>query len=143
MPVCNAFLRQIGVNRGGTHANCHRNGMHIERRRCAHVQRRKCAQRCAHQMRMHSTCRQNHGDGCTFGRLIFICQEHVGASTTYAFFCLTPDTGNGFTQACFPILGGECAVNHAARRAREIAQPFILTRCQHRARQLEHVTLFG
>ena len=141
MPIRDAFLRQIGIDRGRTRTNQHRDIMHIKAFRDADIERCEGAEPILHQMRLHRAHRKNHRDHGAFSALRFIRQDHMGAAGTHTFFGFAADAFNVSARPCLTFRNRKGAIHHAGRCAHIGAHGIEFGIGQHRAIQHQHVTL--
>ena len=143
MPVGNALLRHIGVDRGGTRADQHGKAMHIEALRHPGIEAGEGAQRGLDQMGVHAAHGQDHRNGRALGPLILIGQNHMHGARAHPLLRLAPNALNGPAQALLALGHGEGAI-HLAGAGRHIAAHGVELRgAQHRAVQHQHVALLG
>ena len=141
MPIRNAFLRQIGINRGGTRTNQHRDIMHIKAFRDADIERCEGAEPVLHQMRLHRADRKDHGDHGAFSALRFIRQDHMGAAGPHTFFGFAADAFNVAAQPCLTFRHRKGTIHHTGGCAHIRAHGVKLSIGQYRAVQHQHVAL--
>ena len=141
VPVGDAFLRQIGVDRGGADANQHGEIMRVQALAAADVERRERAQRLTNEMRVHGGGGEDHGYGCPARVLGGVGQYDVGAAGPHALFRLGPDALDRGAQAGLAVRGFECTINVAGGGPHHGDHRLELGVGQHGAFQLQQVAL--
>ncbi len=139
--VKQAFLCEIGVNRGRTDTDQNGEVMHIHAFRRANVKRNVGTQRRLDEVAVNAAGRQDHRDCRTGFGNAFVGQDDVKGTTANGFFGFALNAGDRFAQrhlATIDIKGGvdfDCTVAHIA------AHCVIFGVGQNRAFELQQIAL--
>ena len=113
MAVGDAFLGEVGVDRGGADTDQHGEGMDVQALGGADVEAGEGAQRGVHEMGVHAAGSQDHRDGDARGGGRLVGQDDVGAAGAHAFLGFAANAFQGSTQARLALGGREGAVDDA------------------------------
>ena len=143
VPGGDGLLGEVGVHRGGADADDDGGIVHVEAFARTDVQRREGAQRLAHQVGMHATCRQDHGQRRALGVDIGVGQHDVQAAAAHRLLGLAADALEGLAHGVEAAFRIEGAVDARGRVAHVLAHRLELG-VEHDGRlQRQHLALLG
>ena len=135
------LLCQVGIDRGGTHADEDAEIMHVQALGAAHVERAEGAQLLAHEMGVHGSRRENHGNGRALGAIALVGEHEMLGAAAHRVLGFLPDTGDRLAQDAVALLGIEGAIDVGCRRAHVGAHPLELAVRENGRAELEQAAL--
>ena len=118
VPVGDRRLGEVGVDRGRTDPDQHRDIVHVQAFARAHRDRAEAAQALAHQVTVHSTCGQDHRDRRLALRYRLVAQHDLLAALAHRVLRRGTDARDRIVQRARPGLRIERAGDRGGARGR-------------------------